>query len=599
MSRLYNIILKLQKIDIYDCIAAIIILCAASLRILLGALGWPPTNSDEGVMAIMAMNIAYRGTAPLMFYGQDYMGTIEAYLGAGFFHLFGGPSLFALRLGVILLVTLFLICMYLLARLLFSKPLAIVTLLILSVGSIPMLTRQMIATGGSSQTLFLGSFVFLLAIRLSSTYKQHTSSGMKFRRLVGYAVWGLAVGLGIWSDMVVLPFLAMAGLLLLVFCWRELLIWAWLIVLSCIIIGMLPLIQYDLALKLSSWTVLTKLMHGGNATAPQTLSGILHNITSTVLVSIPTATGNPFCPVNEIRVLGNNAAHSLQCTLIHASWGGGYLLLLICALGVTFYTLWHLQFRGKLLRVDKPGVTGTTLTGIRALRNSVLLRAKELRDIEQQWVQVRYIARLLLLGAAVLAICIYTLSSAPVDLPGFHARYLVSLLIATPALIFPLWNAAILRPVQTFEHIKVYACRSILILVWLLLLIGTIIAFSEVPAARAAEQQRQDLIANLKRIGVTRFYTEYWTCYNLIFASHEQVVCAILKSDLQPWNNRAPRYFDMVKADPHAAYVFPLDTSMLPANYHALPVVERKVAQAGPGKYRRYEFDGYVVYQPA
>lgn len=594
MSLVYSIILKLKKIDIYDRIAAMIILFAASMRILLGALSWPPTNSDEGVMAIMAMNIAYRGAAPLMFYGQDYMGTIEAYLGAGFFHLFGGPSLFALRLGVILLVTLFLICMYFLACLLFSKPLAIVTLLILSVGSIPMLTRQMIATGGSSQTLFSGSFVFLIAIYLSSTYKQYTSSGMKFRRLVGYAVWGLAVGLGIWSDMVVLPFLAMAGLLLLIFCWRELLIWAWLIVLSCIIIGMLPLIQYDLALNLNSWTVFTKLIHGGNTTAPQTLPGILHNITSTILVSIPTATGNPFCPVNEIRVLGDNAAHSMQCALIHVSWGGGYLLLLICALGVTFYTLWHLQFWAKLLRTNKPEVVGTTSTGM----NSALLHAKEFQDIEQQWVLVRYIARILLLGAAGLAICIYTLNSAPVDLPGFHARYLVSLLIATPALIFPLWNTAILQPVQTFEYIKVYVCRSILILVWSLLLIGTMIAFSEVPAARSAEQQRQDLIANLKRIGVAHFYTEYWTCYNLIFTSREQVVCAILKSNLQPWDNRVPRYFDMVKADQHAAYVFPLDTSMLPANYHVLPVVERKVAQAGPGKYRRYEFDGYVVYQP-
>src|SRR2546430_8255140 len=220
-----SMIVKLRKIDVYDRIAAIIMIFAASIRILLAALGWPPTNSDEGTMAIMAANIAYRGAAPLMFYGQDYMGTIEAYLGAGFFHFFGGPSLFALRLGVILLVTLFLICMYLLARLLFSKPLAIVTLFVLSVGSIPMLTRQMIATGGSSQTLFFGSLAFLLAVWLSSTYKQQASLGMKLRRLVAYGVWGLAVGLGIWSDMVVLPFLAMAGLFLLLFFWRELLVW--------------------------------------------------------------------------------------------------------------------------------------------------------------------------------------------------------------------------------------------------------------------------------------------------------------------------------------------------------------------------------------
>jgi hypothetical protein len=313
---------------------------------------------------------------------------------------------------------------------------------------------------------------------------------------------------------------------------------------------------------LTPWKVLTGLLHGQATVAPRTLPGIVHNIIATVQVSIPTATGNPFCPVIEIRILGDNAPHIWQCTLIHASWGGGYLVLLICALGVTLRSLWHLQFRDK------------------------------------SQVVVRHLARLFLLVAVVMAICVYTLSSAPVDQPGYHARYLVSLLIATPALIFPLWHAATLRPAQTLERIKVYGCRGILTLVWSFLLIGTIIAFSEVPAARATDQRRQDLIANLKRIGATRLYTEYWTCYNLIFASHEQVVCAILKSNLQPWDNRIPRYLAIVKADPHAAYVFPMDTNMLPLDYHDLPAVEQKVARAGPGKYRRYEFDGYVVYQP-
>lgn len=606
-------ILKLRKIDRYDRIAALIVISAAIARILLNALGWPPTNSDEGVMAIMAMNIAYRGARPLMFYGQNYMGTIEAYLGAGFFHLFGGPSLFVLRLGVILQVTLFLICMYLLARLLFSKPLAIVTLLVLSMGSIPMLTRQMIATGGSSQTLFFGSLAFLLAAWLSSTYKRRPSLSIKLRRCVAYGVWGLTVGLALWSDMVVLPFLAMAALLLLLFCWRELLVWGWVIVLSCTIIGMIPLISYDLGLHLNSWEVLAGLVHGGNTVAPKMLSGIIHNIISTVQVSIPTATGNPFCPVIEIRVLGENAPHSFQCTLIHASWGGGYLLLLACALGVTLHALWHLQFRGKSLCMGEAQPQPTdainrvpTSSGAKALGSAPNLSGEKVgtrfsasTSSSQHYVLVRYIARLLLLGAATLAICVYTLSSAPVDMPGFHARYLVSLLIATPALIFPLWNAAIkFRPIRTFERLKVYACRGILILVWSLLLIGTISTFNEVPATRAANQQRQDLIRHLVRIGATHFYTDYWTCYNLIFASREQVICAILDSDLQPWDNRVPGYFETVKADSHTAYVFPVDTDMLPLNYHDLPAAERKVAQAGPGKYRRYEFDGYIVYQP-
>ncbi len=599
MPSINNILLKVYKLDIYDYIAIIIIICATSIRMILAALSWPPTNSDEATMAIAAMNIAYRGAAPLMFYGQDYMGTLEAYLGAGFFHLLGGPSLFALRLGVILLVTLFYICMYVLARLLFRKSLAIFMLLMLTVGSIPVLTRQIIATGGSSQTLFFGSFAFLLAAWLSSTYKRRPSLGIKLRRLVGYGVWGLAVGLGLWSDMVVLPFLVMAGLLLVLFCWRELLVWGWLIVLSCILIGMIPLIRYDLALQLSSWDVLRNLVRGSNAVAPQTVPGIWHNILSTVLVSIPTATGNPFCPVIEMRILGDTTPHSVQCMLMHAGWGGGYLLLLACALGYTLVDVW----RYPLAKMRMDARNRVFMLALAQLGRGYRGKEESVRadGIDQHQMLVRAVARVLLLAGALFAICVYVFSSGPVDQPGFHARYLVSLLIATPALLFPLWQAASgkLRAVQTtLERSKVFVCRSILLGSWLLLLMGTTIAFSEVPAALAVRQEREDLLHHLKHIGVTHFYTEYWTCYNLIFASHEQVICAILNRNLQPVHNRAPYYFDRVKADVHAAYVIPLQRDLLPADYDDLPAIEQMVAQAGPGKYRRYEFDGYVIYQP-
>ncbi len=174
--------------------AMAIITFAAGLRIVLIALGWPPTNSDESTMGIMALHIAYHGEHPLIFYGQTYMGSLEAYLGALFFHLFGGPSFFALRLGVVLLVTCFFLTIYLLASLLYSKRLALVTLAVLSVGSIPELTRQTIATGGSSQTLLFGSLTFLLATWLSLTYKQGLPLRARLIRLCGYSIWGLSLG---------------------------------------------------------------------------------------------------------------------------------------------------------------------------------------------------------------------------------------------------------------------------------------------------------------------------------------------------------------------------------------------------------------------
>src|SRR5260370_14320206 len=105
------------------------ILIATLLRFLLISQGWPQTDSDESTMGLMALHIAYRGEHPTFFYGQNYMGSLEAYLGAVFFHLFG-TSIFSLRMGLILLFTLFLISMYLLTSLLYSRGLALVSLVL-------------------------------------------------------------------------------------------------------------------------------------------------------------------------------------------------------------------------------------------------------------------------------------------------------------------------------------------------------------------------------------------------------------------------------------------------------------------------------------
>ncbi|TMB89260.1 MAG: hypothetical protein E6J44_03360, partial [Chloroflexi bacterium] len=104
---------KRSAIGKYHLLALLIIALAVCLRLLLTALGWPTTNSDEGTIGLMARHIAYNGEHPVVFYSRNYLGALEAYLGAAFFRLFG-PSLFSLRLGIILLDALFFASMYLL-----------------------------------------------------------------------------------------------------------------------------------------------------------------------------------------------------------------------------------------------------------------------------------------------------------------------------------------------------------------------------------------------------------------------------------------------------------------------------------------------------
>ncbi len=65
--RLY--ILKYLKFGIYELSVFAIITFATLLRVLLAALKWPYSTSDEGKMGIMAMHIAYRGDHPIFWYG--------------------------------------------------------------------------------------------------------------------------------------------------------------------------------------------------------------------------------------------------------------------------------------------------------------------------------------------------------------------------------------------------------------------------------------------------------------------------------------------------------------------------------------------------
>ena len=84
-------LLRIKQLKIGSCgiWACIIIVVATLLRIVLIAQGWPHSNADEDTMGIMGMHIAYNGEHPIFFYGQQYMGSLEAYVAAAFFRLFG------------------------------------------------------------------------------------------------------------------------------------------------------------------------------------------------------------------------------------------------------------------------------------------------------------------------------------------------------------------------------------------------------------------------------------------------------------------------------------------------------------------------------
>ena len=550
-------IFKLVKIGLHEWTALVIITIGVLLRLIIISQNWPVTNSDESTMGLMALHIAKSGEHPSFMYGQGYMGSLEAFLGAGLFHLFGA-STFTLRLGLIIIFMLFLISMYLLTSLLYSKKLALATLILLSLGADGTLKAELYAYGGYPETLLFGTLLFLIASWLALTLNRPTTRSSQWRRSIMFGCWGLAAGLGLWSDLLLMPFVLMAGLLLIVGCWREWRTWAIPCLALGFVIGAFPLLLYNVTAQPGQDTLSVVLALRDAAKVYH--FPVISQIKGAFLVSLPIITSvNPACSVLSGRNIGFVGPHPFRCTVEYASWGLSYTLLWSIATLVALAALWK-------------------------LRSHIVARPSEERQSF-----IRQFARLMLLGSAGLTMFLYAISPNAAQFPQSIARYLVSLLIVIPAVLSPLWldTLATIKPTR----IIVVAKGALLLLIALVFLTGTIHIFDEIPAAQAAQQQQDSLVHDLLHIGATRIYSDYWTCDRVIFQSDEKIMCAVIDTQGQLGFNRYTLYIRIVKADPNAAYVLYVG-SPPPTTFTG------KAALPQTTSFQHLTFDGYDIYLP-
>lgn len=572
--------IQYRKISIHGLIASGIILAAILLRLVLAGLGWPMTNSDEGIWGIMALHIAYQGAHPIFYYGQNYMGSWEAILGAISFHLFG-PSLFTLRLVTISTFAIFLLSTYWLTRLLFSRTWALITLLLVGLSSGFVMSSEILVYGGYAETLAFSSLLFLGASWLALTYNpQHSTQ--QAQRWVLYLCWGLVAGLGLWIDQLMLPAICASGLLLVIICWRELISpFPLFSLLIGAIVGALPIIDYNLHAprSQSSLAILARLHSGGGASI-YTIPAIMKEIHGAFQVSLPMITGEPFCPVSEQAFQGPSSPHTLICSIAHGGWSLGYLLLLVISTGLTGWGIWQILRKRRQVK-DEP-----------ALQN-------ELR---------RGLARLLLLLGAIITLASYTFSNSPQTVPAASARYLIFLLVATPVVFWPLWLG--LQNLSARVNLMARALRGLCALALLcfcaLSLTGSVLAFTEVPAVAAMNQSDANLIHELSHLDITAIYTNYWTCGKIAFESDEHIVCAVLDKQMQVdpvlSHNRYPPYISAVRAAHRIAYVFSTDPQQFSTNGTYLPLINPHAAQSSlPEPYSNFTriiLDNYIIYLP-
>ncbi|GCF10953.1 hypothetical protein KDI_45170 [Dictyobacter arantiisoli] len=507
-------------------------------------------------MGIMALHIQ-KGEHPVFFYGQAYMGALEAYLGAGLFFL-SGRSAFSLRLGLILLYLFFLLCLYLLTARLYTRRFGLFILLLLSLGSNVVLSRQLNALGGYMEILLCGMLSFLLALWLADTTTH--APPRSFWRWMGYTCWGIVVGIGLWSDLLLLPTILCSGLVLLCFCWQDLRRGALLLLLLGMLIGAFPLILHNLhaAPGQDSWSVLIN-MQGAPAFS---ISSIAQQVSRTMLYSLPAITGNPVCHTDDmagLKFLGFEPVQAMSstCITIRVGWSCVYLCLLLCVIG------WQIiQVRTHLLGWRKD-------------------RLK--RRLSTEF--IRAAVGLAMAIQAALTLYSFIRSHAPLDGASVYARYLICLWIATPVLLWPLWKSA--QRICAIPGPRTILAGIALLSTVIIMSYGSIETLSEIPQARAAYAWEEKLIASLAQHGIQHVYTDYWTCYRLAFQSAERITCGVLAGgcSLQSgMHNRYPPYYEQARRDPNAAY-------LLDGNTKCASALQRK------GYHYRFATSGYLVYQ--
>jgi hypothetical protein len=556
--------LKYLHIGPYGLCVAGILALAITLRIILISHSWPVLDSDEGTMGIMALHIAYHGATPVFFYGQNYMGSLDAYVVAPMFYLFG-PSTFALHFGLLFIYASSLVIIYLLTSTLYTKRFALFTLVLLAFGSSEMFARQLTATGGYPESFLFEPLLLLYAFKLASNALETPLTGKRRWRVLAYTGWIAIAGLALWSDLLMAPFILVSGWLLLRFCYREL---PWrpiaLFVLACALLVTITYVAYNKYPVDQSITATLRFIFRiqGNTFSIAPLGA---RIAGTVFIALPRATG-----LNIPCYISNDGGPSLlpphplpaSCLAVGGIWGVGFLLLLAISAILTFTTY-------------------------RARRRSARTQPW---TPEQRQGAIRDFASLMLIAGAILTTLLYVNSSAPGLDPWISTRYLMSLSIALPAVLWPLWQMGqSMRRSLFAKGIRVLS-SSLLLVIALTFILGWVQTLNLVPEAQQKQQQDTALISSLLKVGAVHIYTDYWTCDRIAFESAERIICSVVDEQLQPGLNRSPFYTSIVAADPHAAWVLPLDSPQA-----------KTFAQKAPDALNSYGLlimDGYVIYSP-
>jgi len=163
-----------------------ILLLGMALKIFLLATNRMPFNADEAVVGLMASHIL-KGELSVFFWGQSYMGSLDAFLVAGAFFLIG-KSVLAIRVVQMLLYCGTLVTTYQLGNKIFGKVEAgWMAALFMAIPTVNVTLYTTISLGGYGEALLLGNLILLIGLNV---IERNSRSGWFFLGLLsGFGLW--------------------------------------------------------------------------------------------------------------------------------------------------------------------------------------------------------------------------------------------------------------------------------------------------------------------------------------------------------------------------------------------------------------------------
>jgi hypothetical protein len=152
-----------------------------------------PFNSDEAIVALMAKHIL-QGERPLFFYGQAYMGSLDAYLIAATFKIIG-EQVWGIRIVQIILYSLTICTTAILGKQLSGKwKVGILAAWLLAIPNINTTLYTTVSLGGYGEMLVIGNLILHTTLKITRNF----SGNQNNVSIIPWFAFGLLCGFGLW-----------------------------------------------------------------------------------------------------------------------------------------------------------------------------------------------------------------------------------------------------------------------------------------------------------------------------------------------------------------------------------------------------------------